>query len=188
MKNTLLLVAVFLGGITTQLMGQEVILADDYPNNRYQRYDYVRKRSVQFVENGILFTLYTDGRFSFTNAYRYRHVNHGRNGRPIRVKTNRRGDIVKVNGTRIHYKRNGKVKRIGRVPVDYYRGRVQMIGGLSLEYNRRGWIRRTFGYVNRFNDQYWHRDWYSLIDDHNSRGSYQKNYVWEGPLVRTKDK
>jgi len=187
MKNALLLVAVFLGGITTQLMGQDVVLAkDDY--KRHGRYDRPHKRSVQFVEKGILYTLYTDGQFSFAQAYQYRpRGGHGSHHRDIRVKTNRRGEIVKINGTRIHYKRNGRVRQIGRIPIDYHRGRVMMVGGLSLEYNRRGLIKRTYGYVNRYNRPYYTNDWYSYTD-HSYRRSGNSNEVWEGPESRIKDK
>ena len=190
MKNALLLVAVFLGGITTQLMGQDVVLTRNDHHDRLDRYDRLSKRSVQFVEKGILYTLYTDGRFSFKQAYQYRpRGGHGNrpNGRDIRIKTNRRGEIVKINGTRIHYRRNGKVVQIGRIPIDYHRGRVLMVGGLSIEYNRRGLIRRTYGYVNRYHRPIWQDDWYTYVDH-----SYGRNQtidkVWDGPESMIKDK
>ncbi|MEM7187536.1 MAG: hypothetical protein AAF466_12845, partial [Bacteroidota bacterium] len=181
MRNALLLVALFLGGMTTQTMAQRHGNVNKKPGKKHR---YYNSQSVRFVENDVLFTVFTDGTFSFTDQfngrpYRFQKRNHrsnyyGKNGRrghrrgyghrPLRVKTDRYGSIVSVNGICISYKRNGKVRQIGSVPIYHQRGLMVQVGGMTLQYNRFGEIRNTFGQINRFNNSFWHDDWYVYND------------------------
>ncbi len=208
MRNVLLLVAVFLGGITTQAIAQKKEQRS-FVNGNNHRYD--NAQSIRFVEDGILFTVHTNGTFSFTNLYgrpcRYGRRNHkvkyygnnhnrtvrnrGWGNRPIHVKTDYFGNVIGVNQVCISYQRNGKVKQIGSVPLFYRRGLLRQIGGMSIQYNRLGEIRNTYGFINRLNRKLWHRDWYvydtphngvndDWDDDWNNWDDDDDGYVWEG--------
>jgi hypothetical protein len=192
MRNAVLLVALFLGGMTTQMIAQKHGNVNSKVGKKH-RYD--NSQSVEFVENDVLFTVFTDGTFSFTDQivgqpYRYNKRNHKKNyygkknrsagihrrgNRPIRVRTDHYGTIIGVNDVCISYKRNGKVKQIGSVPVYHQRGQLVQVGGMTLQYDRFGGIRNTFGIINRYNDDFWHNDWYSYNDYGNDR-NYDHNY------------
>ncbi|NND62997.1 MAG: hypothetical protein HKN48_07350 [Flavobacteriaceae bacterium] len=214
MRNVFLLVAVFLGGITTQTIAQKKE-HKSFVNGKNHRYD--NSQSIRFVEDGILFTVHTSGTFTFTNLYQRPYVNgrrdhkvnyygnyhkrrkgkRGHGYRPIRVKTDYFGNVIGVNQVCISYQRNGKVKQIGSVPLFYKRGLLRQIGGMSLQYNRFGEIRNTFGYINRLNRRVWHRDWYVYNDydnddwddddwDDDIWDDDDDGYVWEGRRDRSK--
>lgn len=180
MRNALLLVALFLGGITTQAIAQR---HDGVVVKKGNKHRYYKSQSVRFVENGVLFTVYTDGTFSFTDQFYgkpYRknrrvhkmnyygksrqHGKYRRGYRPIRVDTDPFGNIIGVNGICISYKRNGKVKQIGTVPIFHKRGYMVQVGGMTLQYDRFGNIRNRFGIINRHNDDFWHTNWYTYND------------------------
>ncbi len=126
MRNALLLVALFLSGMTTQTIAQR---HGNVTTKVGKKHRYYNSQSIRFVENDVLFTVFTDGTFSFTDQmvgrpYKYNKRNHNatyygkknrrvgihrRGNRPMRVKTDFHGTIIGVNGICISYKRNGKV-------------------------------------------------------------------------------
>jgi len=197
MKNAILLVALFLGGMTTQTMAQR---HGNVTTKLGKKHRYYNSQSVRFVENDVLFTVFTDGTFSFTDQitgppYRFDKRNtrtnyygtnnrrvriHRRGNQPIRVKTDRFGTIVGVNGIPIAYKRNGKVKQIGNVPIYHQRGQLVQVGNMTLQYDRFGGIRNTFGAINRYNNTVWHNDWYSYNDNGNDWENDDSNEQWYG--------
>ena len=205
MRNAILLVALFLGGMTTQTIAQR---HGNVTTKVGEKHRYYNSQSIRFVENDVLFTVFTDGTFSFSDQFlgqphRYNKRNHktkyyGKNkrrtriyrrgNRPIRVKTNRFGNIIGVNGVRISYKRNGKVKQIGTVPVYHQRGYMVQVGKMTLQYDRFGGIRNTFGFVNRYNKQVWHNDWYSYNDYGNDWENDDSNEDWYGRRNRIKSR
>lgn len=196
MRNALLLVALFLGGMTTQTIAQR---HGNVHSKKGKKHRYYNSESVRFVENDVLFTVFTDGTFSFTDQfngqpYRYNKRNHrtnyygkkGRRGhrrgygnRPLRVKTDFYGNIIGVNGICISYKRNGKVKQIGSVPIYHQRGFMVQVGGMTIQYDRFGGIRNTFGHINRYN-AVWHDDWYVYNDYGNDWENDDNNEQWFG--------
>nr|MBX2827576.1 hypothetical protein [Flavobacteriaceae bacterium] len=208
MKKVLLLVVLFLGGTTTQINaqhrgnhgGQTTI-------KKGKQHRYNNSQSVRFVENGVLFTVYTNGTFDFQEAaicgtpYRYqrRNVNvvynnnvHPRRGRRghtydrLRVKTDLYGNVIAVNNVCINYKRNGKVRQIGSVAIFHQRGLMRQVGGMSIEYNRFGNIRRTYGAIKGRNGNVWHDDWYTHNDYDNDWDDDWDDWdddVWEGRRV-----
>ncbi|GAB5399292.1 MAG: hypothetical protein Aureis2KO_08770 [Aureisphaera sp.] len=201
MKKALLLVALFLGGMTTQLTAQHQGSHTTIKKGKKHRYH--NSQSVSFVENGVLFTVYTDGTFDFEEAaicgtpYQYERRNRnvvyyqnsnfrrgrrGYNNNRLRVKTDIYGNIIGVNNIRIGYKRNGKVKQIGSVPIYHQRGFMVQVGGMSIEYNRFGKIRRTYGTINRQNRNVWHDDWYTY-NDYDDDWNDWDNEVWEGRRI-----
>lgn len=207
MRKVFILVVLFLGGITTQAVAQK----KDHKNfNNGINHRYYNPESVRFVEDGILFTVYTDGTFNFTNQFngspyfngRRNHqvANYGKRrghlrkrgwgNRPLYVKNDYFGNVILVNNVRITYQRNGKVAQIGCVPIVHRRGLLRQVGGMTLEYNRFREIRNAYGFVNRYNQQFWHENWY-VYNDH---GNYHyrnddwddEDEVWEGRRDRSK--
>ena len=185
MKKVLLLVVVFLIGSTTQSIAQNHQNVQVKPGKKHR---YYNSQEIAFVENGVLYSVRTDGTFSFNRihrpySYKERRNNHnviyypgtpgnsnyykGRRGRGYnaKIKTNRYGQIIGIGRTCIFYKRNGKVKAIGSVPMQYFRGRLVSVGNLEIIYNRFGKIRSTTGHVNRNNRNNWHDDWYNEYND-----------------------
>ncbi len=206
MRKVLLLVALFLGGMTTQLVAQQH--GGHTKINKGKKHRYYNSQSVRFVENGVLFEVFTDGTFEFeaanctTTPYRYgrrnrnvvynRNVNNrrGRRGgfynQNLRIKTDHYGNVIGINNICIGYKRNGKVKQIGSIPIYHQRGFMVQVGGMTIEYNHFGNIRNTHGRINRHNRQVWHDDWYSYNDNDDDWNNDWDDEVWEGRRYRSK--
>ncbi|UYW01114.1 hypothetical protein K5I29_11655 [Flavobacterium agricola] len=91
-----------------------------------------KNKSVVFVEQGIEFVVYKNGRFDYAplrrNAGTSVHI-ATRNGSNININTNNRdrilverdraGRIVRINNVFILYHRNNKVAQIGGTFIDY---------------------------------------------------------------------
>ena len=170
--------------------------------NKGEKHRYNNSDAVRFAENGVLFTVFTDGTFDFkkdkfATPYRYgrnyktnyygKRNKRGKRGHGVNykldVKTDYYGNIVGINNICISYKRNGKVRQIGSVDIFHQRGRMVQVGGMSIAYNRFGEIRDTHGYVNRYNRKVWHDDWITYNDRNND---WKNNVVWEGRRTRNK--
>lgn len=183
MKKVILLVAVFLIGSTTQTFAN---IQKDVTTNPGKKHRYDNSQEIRFVEEGVLYTLSTNGAFDFevfrkpkrnkrgrkNGYYTYNNgnrnnVKYKRNFRP-RITYDRFGRVRSVNNTNITYQRNGKVKTIGCVSMQYFRGRLMLVGDMELVYNRFGQIRDTYGYVNKYNRKLWHNNWY-VYNDHDFR-------------------
>ncbi len=191
----MLLVVVFLTGMTTQAFSTNQLNVDQNPGIKH-RYD--KTQSIRFVENGVLYEVYTNGTFDFTVINPAHLYNRGRRNHQVLyrrsapgvvnyvegrrnhyrrqfIQTDRFGNIVQIGSTLITYKRNGRVKSIGIVPMRYHRGTLIQVGNMQIVYNRFGNIKRTIGYVNRFNRKVWHDDWYT-IDDCDYDDDYWDDY------------
>lgn len=193
MKKVILLVAVFLIGNATQTFSQrrQNVIINPGTNARYCN----SMDDIRFVEAGVLYTVTTDGRFEFevlrnskpkykkgknrrnhaANYYssHYGAVRYNQGGKHFpKIKKDRFGTIVRIGKTDIFYKRNGKVKSIGSVPLFYNRGKLIQAGNLKITYNRFGKIRDTYGYINAFNRRLWHDDW-CIYHEYGTDLSYQ---------------
>jgi hypothetical protein len=203
MKKAVLFVAIFLMGMATQTFAQRHNNVVYNPGTNVRYYD---AQEIRFVENGVLYSVATNGTFRFrtlqrpftnsrrgytTNYYGMTpgevvYVNERHNNRS-QIRFDRYGRIGSIGETLISYQRDGKVRSIGCVPLQYRRGSLIRVGNLEVIYNRRGMIRNTIGYVNRYNKQYWHEDWYEYYndwsddwndewnDDRNNRGDRKRN-------------
>jgi hypothetical protein len=198
MKKVFLLVAVFLIGSTTQTFAN---IQKDVTINPGKKHRYDNSQEIRFVEDGVLYTVATDGSFDFEPFRKRKQIKRGRNNKQIayqnanrrnvkykrqfrpRVTYDRFGRVRSVNQTFITYQRNGRVKTIGCVPMSYKRGRLMNIGNMQLVYNRFGDIRDTFGYVNAYNRKLWHNNWY-VYNDHDFNNDYNVVY---GDRVRNKN-
>lgn len=181
MKKVFLLVAVFLVGITTQAetnTNTENVTINPGQNNRY-----TNAQEITFVENGVLYTVTTDGSFSFEfllqhqNSYRHStqrqvYYNSRRSNQVIynqgsqaRVTRDHYGNIITIGRTQITYTRQGKVRAIGCVPLKYQRGFLVQAGNMAITYNDRGNIRDTQGFINLANRNGWNDNRYAYNND-----------------------
>ncbi|MFC7357013.1 hypothetical protein ACFQO1_04895 [Jejudonia soesokkakensis] len=193
MKKIILLVAVFLIGNATQTFAQrhQNVIINQGTNDRY----YNSNETIRFVEDGVLYTVTTNGHFDFEVIHpskpkykkkknrRYQAVNYhasdfgavryNQGGKHFpKIKKDRYGTIIRIGKTEIDYKRNGKVRTIGCVPFYYNRGRLVQAGNMKITYTRFGTIRATYGHINKFNREFWHDDWY-VYNEYRNDFSYQ---------------
>jgi hypothetical protein len=96
-----------------------------------------RNRTINFVENGIAFTVFTNGNFNYsTDVFNYRNGRRYRQN--IIIDRDYRGRINFINNIPIRYNRWDNVTRIGEVIINYNRGRIINVGHLSISYNHFG--------------------------------------------------
>lgn len=127
---------------------------------------------IRFVERGVVFFVYPDGTFDYESSRTLYTPNRRRsvsatwnspgvhvsynsgsryNRRGVRVTRDWHGNIVTVGNVSVDYTRYGKVRRIGRVYMDYHKGRLKRVGGLRLHYGKRGHMTRITGSINHYN-------------------------------------
>ncbi len=117
-----------------------------------------------FTERGIDFYVFPDGQFDFntrpesTGDYYYRQAgnraqargrNHVEVNYGVRIEHDAFGRVRRVGNVFINYDAFDRVNRIGTVYMRYNRFAMSQIGGLRIEYDRRGNITNFIGY-NRF--------------------------------------
>ena len=173
MRKITLVLATLLLGVTfaTALEQVSELNSKDLRNSKRYRIS----QPILFVERGVEFLIFPNAEFDFnTNA------NYANSGDYYRKSTTRRGSInatfgapgVRINynrprGVRITHDRLGRVRRVGNVFINYdYQGRVnrvgsvymqyrygqlKQVGGLYIQYNRRGEMISLRGKVNRSN-------------------------------------
>lgn len=99
--------------------------------------NYYKNRSVNFVENGIAFTVFTNGSFNYdTNVFLHRNERRFRQN--IIIDRDYLGRIAFINNIPIRYNNRDRVTRIGDVTIRYNRGRIINVGYLDISYNRYG--------------------------------------------------
>lgn len=168
MKRTVLLIAGLLIGLTTAS-------ATEFKNEGDILYKTKRYRNAQpivFIERGVEFFIFPDGSFDFNTHERYNSsnsrrgsinatyngprisVNYSSNARGNHISRDRNGSIRRIGDVNLNYNRDGQVTRIGSVFLDYSRGRhlaLIQVGGLRVNYNHNGEIINIHGQINRFN-------------------------------------
>ena len=182
MKKTLLLFTALLMGLTT-VSGTT---ATDYDVGHLKKGDKFNRyaQPIVFMERGIEFLVFPDGRFDFdTNNYdtyfndneyyrsnsrrsnvniAYRGPNmsigysNNRNS-GVYIARDRYGQVRRVGNVFVNYNRIGQVTRIGSIYLEYNRGRhgmLRRVGNLRVNYNRWGEIVNLRGQVNRFHNDY----------------------------------
>ncbi|MFT5078949.1 MAG: hypothetical protein ACI825_001284 [Planctomycetota bacterium] len=192
MKKVFLLVALFLSGIAMQ--AETNTHPENVTINPGKKHRYTNVQEITFIENGVLYAVTTGGSFSYEFLHpsqkdyrrggqkqvfykdkrRSNHTNHN-NGRRTRIKRDYNGNIISIGHSQITYQRNGKVKRIGKVPLQYYRSALIQVGNMEIIYNLRGNIRYTYGFINRKNRKQWHDDWYTYSDGRRDRNDTNWN-------------
>ncbi|WP_299684587.1 hypothetical protein [uncultured Dokdonia sp.] len=170
MKKLVVLVVLFLGGMTAQ--ANEVTNLD-HANTTGIRYNVPQK--IKFVQRGVKFIVFPNGEFDFKFLNPQHHGRRGYNA-PGTTYNNRRrgyvsydyyGNVTKVGRNYIYYNRNCDVNQIGNVTLRYRNGRLVRVGNLRIFYNRYGEIAHTEGHVI-YNDHYGTNDYYN-DDPYNGR-------------------
>lgn len=135
----------------------------------YNRY-YIAK-PIQFVEKGIKFYIYPNGKLDFNTHTRARYTtqyvyNNGRRYTKrvpfskVRISRDHYGRVKRVGSVFINYNRFGKVSRVGSILIDYHHRKLARVGGLHIKYNRYGGVR----YIGQVKSRYPHRNYNHLYD------------------------
>ena len=112
---------------------------------------------IEFVENGIKFSIFLNGDFDFvanSRAYNSTVISYRKGIKYVDVRTrsykgilrNRFGQIIRIDGIPISYDRFGNVTRIGSVDIDYRGTRMTQVGNLHILYNPHGYV-KYIGFV-----------------------------------------
>ncbi|WP_046755537.1 hypothetical protein [Kordia jejudonensis] len=167
MKNFYLLFVGLLLSVTTTQASETSNRLDATENGLTNRYRYAQP--IQFVERGVEFFIFQNGEFDFNthpvvyNRTRRSSVN-ATYGAPrvrtrgtqfntrnigVRVEHDRNGRVRRIGNLFINYDSFGRVKRIGSIYMRYHNrhGKIKQIGGLHLKYNRWGRLIRQIGSV-----------------------------------------
>lgn len=180
MKRVLLVFASVLIGLTTasakELNKTELKIKLNKKNYRYAQ-------PIVFMERGVEFLIFPDGSFDFnTNKNQYDDTYYRANSRRssinrsyrgpnsrikysatrypnrgISISRDRNGTVRRIGNVHLNYDRNGRITRAGTVFMNYNRGRhsnLSRVGGLQVDYNRWGEIEFLQGQVNHFNNDY----------------------------------
>ncbi|MCI2227762.1 hypothetical protein MC378_01195 [Polaribacter sp. MSW13] len=185
-KGVLILIGMFMMVSTVEAKN-----GNELPNRIGFNYSY--DNSVNFIERGIEFFVFTNGDFDFNTLSNssYYDYNGKRTRRTVGVKIDRdfRGRIRRVGNVFINYDLRGNVTRIGNIFMRYNRGKLTKVGDLQIRYDRMGYpvfygnvknyyydndikINLSFGDVFEYNDTYFYkRDFrsnYSQIREDNN--------------------
>ena len=123
------------------------------PTNDNMGYVSIKKAApIEFIENGIKFSVFLNGDFDFLSnsramaprVYTYRNGIRAFNiygtDRNL-IRTNRLGQVISVNGITIDYNRYGNVIRIGSVYIDYRGNQMVQVGNLHIIYHPHGYVK-----------------------------------------------
>ncbi|TXD46527.1 hypothetical protein [Polaribacter sp. IC073] len=105
------------------------------------RGNYAYENSVNFIERGVEFFIFTNGDFDFNSNYNDTYYDHnGIRARKsgITIERDYKGRIRRVGSVFINYDFRGNVSRVGTIFMRYYRNRLTDVGNLSVKYNRYG--------------------------------------------------
>ncbi|SFZ91702.1 hypothetical protein SAMN05428642_102240 [Flaviramulus basaltis] len=226
MKRTLLLFAGLLIGLTAASATEQNNQKQDNHLDITKRYRYAQP--ITFMERGIEFLIFPDGSFDFntnnntSNAfntdsgyydddvfyknnskrgsvnatYRGPNVNiqfsSNRADRGVSIIRDRDGKVRRIGNVFLNYDRYGNITRAGSVFINYSRGKnavVTQIGGLKVNYNRWGEIVSTRGYVN-WNNRNTHYDVRPNYDRDNNHYDNDDNYYYykQNGKVKTQKK
>ncbi|WP_299117001.1 hypothetical protein [uncultured Winogradskyella sp.] len=187
MKKVILLLAVMLTGLTTATAAEKTSATLEKGLDFTSRYRYAQP--IVFVERGVEFLIFADGSFDFNTDYfgntprtgnyyrnrrgyvnrsfgtpgtRYNH--YGSRNRGVRITHDYLGRVRRIGNVFINYDRQGRIKRAGTVYMRYRYNRLQQVGNLRLQYNRRGLLIGYSGFVNHSNRDcntfnQWDNDW-----------------------------
>ncbi|MGJ8744379.1 hypothetical protein [Polaribacter sp.] len=143
MKKGILLVVGMLMMVSTATAknGTELL------NNSWVNYSY--DNSVNFVERGVEFFVFTNGEFDFDTHYNDTYYDYNGNRRSVNnvsIQRDYRGRINRIGNVFVNYDYRGNVSKIGNVFISYYRGRLTNVGNLRVQYDRGGYP-QFYGYV-----------------------------------------
>ncbi|CAL2078739.1 conserved exported protein of unknown function [Tenacibaculum sp. 190524A02b] len=104
---------------------------------------YRNNEAVTFVERGVQFHVFLNGDFDFNTNYRdTRYVDYygrrSRVNRGVRIERDRDGKVRRIGNVFVNYDYWGNVTRIGSVFIKYRRGQLDRVGNLRVRYDRWG--------------------------------------------------
>ena len=133
-KGVLILLGMFMMVSTVEAKSGNLL-----PNRFGFNYSY--DNSVNFIERGIEFYIFTNGDFDFDtriNDTYYDYNGVRTKARGVRISRDFRGRINRVGNVFINYDLRGNVTRIGNVFIRYRRGLLSRVGDLKVRYDRWG--------------------------------------------------
>ena len=160
MKKLAVVVVLFLVGMTAQ--ANQVTNLD---HNLERGIRYNSSKSIQFVQRGISFIVYSNGAFTYNasqknNVVSYTSrrspkttpghtygVSYVNNNYSPNVSYNNYGQISKIGRNSIHYDRYKNVKSIGNVKLYYNNKCLVRVGNMHIKYNKYGYITKTYGSI-----------------------------------------
>ena len=131
-------------------------------NNKKDYNTRYGSKSIQFLEKGIKYYVFPNGKFDFNTNTRSRHTTQYvyRNGRryktrvpfsKVRISRDYYGRIKSIGNTYINYNRHGKISRIGSISIDYRHRKMTRVGGLRIKYDHYGNVRHYGQVKHRYN-------------------------------------
>jgi hypothetical protein len=142
-------------------------------------------RSIQFMERGIKFYVFPNGKIDFKTHKKFKSQYYYRNGyrykkrtptRGIHIDRDYYGRVRRVGNVFINYNRFGKVSRVGSVYIDYKHRRMTQVGGLQINYDRFG-NKHYYGQVKPRYDVHFRSDRFTgSIFDYNDNFFYDTNF------------
>ena len=130
------------------MMVSTVEATDGAKTNSKKGYsDRYGARSIEFMERGIKFYVFPNGEIDFNSHNKFKSQYYYRNGhrykkripmRGISIDRDYNGRVRRVGKVFINYNRFGKVSRVGSVNIDYSHRRMTQVGGLQINYDRFG--------------------------------------------------
>ncbi len=135
--------------------------------------------AVTFVERGIQFHVFLNGDFDFNTHYN-RYADYG-----VRIKRDRNGRIRSVGNVFINYDTRGNVTRIGSVFMKYRFGNLFRVGNLHIVYDRWGNPQYT-GFVKTNHSHHYDKNGYRInIDVNIGRAfDYDNAYFYRKDFTR----
>lgn len=179
MKRVLLFAGLLLGLITTASAAE--LNSQKHNNTILKNKNYRFAQPIIFTERGVEFLVFPDGSFDFNTNVRHSFYNdrhHKRrrsnvnsvyrgpntrynkfnNNRGAIISRDRNGNVRRVGNVFLNYDRFGRITRAGSVFMNYSRrgknSSLIQVGNLSVDYNRWGEIVYTRGQVHRFQNDY----------------------------------
>ncbi len=180
MKRLLLLCTGLLIGLTTVSATELNHKKQKTKLEKTKRYRYAQP--IIFIERGVEFLIFPDGSFDFNTNTKNSHYNNNTyyrsnskraninttygtrhkaikytsryENKGVSVSRNRNGKIRRIGNVYLNYDRYGKLKRAGSIYMHYsnrhHYASLKKVGGLHITYNRFGEIINTRGQVNQY--------------------------------------
>ena len=204
MRTFVLLFTGLLTGLTTVSAAESssALVQIDLDHTSRYRYD----QPVTFVERGVEFLIFPDGSFDFNPGRVYNgrrtsglyfesntrrgSVNVGLNfpgsitthygSRGLLITHDRFGNVNRVGNVFLDYDRLGRISRVGSVRISYRHGLLRQVGGMTLQFNGKGRLIHTKGFVNRSNQGCGFCGNFQCgidhIDHHGNHGNWNDDY------------
>lgn len=166
MKKVTAIALVLIASVFHMKAGGDV--SENYYGNYYNGSSYI------FVEGGVEFSVFPDGRFDFVYIGRNQgnevnvnistpHVsvsyNSGYNYDAF-VQYDDYGAVIQIEDVPIYYDEFGRIAQAGRVEIRYNNRRIVRVGGMHVYYNNYGYFSHYSGFISPWYTTYVYRPWH----------------------------